>query len=269
MKGLAAAAILAASASMLAQVAGPAPYSAAEVSAGNKLYRAHCVSCHGAGGDQIAAVNLFQGRFISRDLSNDENFVTLIVNGTSNGMMPGIDLSKAEASTIVAYLRSASTGRPPVQPSEKNDVAASREKVAPLSENAVRGRTLFEKRDCLTCHRLGERGAFSGPDLSDIAFVRSPEELKRALLEPDAEVVPHNRTYRVVTADGVTVTGRLLNHDTFKVQLIDAEGRLLSFTKANLKTYGIVAKSPMPSYKDQLSAAELDDLIAYLATLKR
>ena len=77
-----------------------------------------------------------------------------------------------------------------------------------------------------------------------------------------------NRFFRVVTADGATVTGRLLNQDTFSVQLMDSKEKLLSFSKADLKEFGFSNKSPMPSYKDKLSSAELADLVAYLRSLK-
>jgi len=67
--------------------------------------------------------------------------------------------------------------------------------------------------------------------------------------------------------DGTVVTGRLLNHDVFTIQLIDAQG-LRSFQKANLKESGFVEKSPMPSYQGKLSAQELADLVSYLVSLK-
>jgi hypothetical protein len=98
--------------------------------------------------------------------------------------------------------------------------------------------------------------------------MRTPEELQRSILEPDAEILPPNRSYRVVTPEGATVIGRLLNHDTFRVQLIDSKGRLLSFVKASLREHGFLTKSPMPSYRGKLTADELTDLVSYLATVK-
>ena len=70
-----------------------------------------------------------------------------------------------------------------------------------------------------------------GPDLSGIGQVRRAAELEQSVLEPDAEVLPTNRFYRVVTRGGATVTGRLLNHDTFTVQLLDSTEQLRSFRK--------------------------------------
>jgi hypothetical protein len=94
-------------------------------------------------------------------------------------------------------------------------------------------------------------------------------ELHRSLLEPDAEITPGNRFFRVVAKDGTSTTGRLLNQDTFTVQLLDIKDeKLKSFTKSNLREYAFVTSSSMPSYKDKLSTQELSDIIAYLASLK-
>lgn len=124
------------------------------------------------------------------------------------------------------------------------------------------------KGKCLTCHRVHNAGSRYGPDLTDIGAVRTPDQLKGALLEPDAEVLPENRTYRVVTRDGVATVGRLLNHDTFQVLMRDTKDQLRSFQKSDLREHGFVDRSPMPSVRMTLSPQELADVIAYLGTLK-
>ena len=74
-------------------------------------------------------------------------------------------------------------------------------------------------------------GSRIGPDLSDIGALRRTVEIERSLLEPNEEVLPQNRTYRVVTKKGETITGRLLNIDTFTVQILDSKERLLSLQR--------------------------------------
>ena len=79
---------------------------------------------------------------------------------------------------------------------------------------------------------------------------------------------PINRPVELVTADGTRVAGRRLNEDTYTVQLIDADGRLRAFDKAELRSFTVLTESPMPVYGDQLSPEELADLVAYLVSLK-
>lgn len=163
----------------------------------------------------------------------------------------------------------AKPGQAPVH-DEPAEAATKLAGEAPSPGNAQQGRVVFEgKGGCLNCHRVGGLGSRLGPDLSDIGLQRdSAEELQRSILEPDAEILPRNRFFRVVTRDGNTITGRLLNHDTFSVQLIDPKERLLAFQKSALREHGFVKSSLMPSYRGKLTPEELNDVIAYLATLK-
>src|SRR6185295_13715644 len=101
---------------------------------------------------------------------------------------------------------------------------------------AVRGRTLFEgKGGCLSCHRVNGKGSRVGPDLSDIGAVRSPDAIERAMIDSSSSMLPINRSIRAVTRSGKAITGRRLNEDTYTVQIIDNEERLLSLLKSDLK----------------------------------
>jgi mono/diheme cytochrome c family protein len=73
---------------------------------------------------------------------------------------------------------------------------------------------------------------------------------------------------QAVTRDGRIITGRRLNEDTYRVQLIDAQEQLVSLVKEELKEYEPIKKSPMPSYEGKFTREQLGDLVAYLASLK-
>jgi mono/diheme cytochrome c family protein len=60
-----------------------------------------------------------------------------------------------------------------------------------------------------------------------------------------------------------------LHEDTFTIQLRDLAGRTYSFLKEDLRElHKDFGKSPMPSFRGVLTAAEMDDLVAYLASLR-
>jgi putative heme-binding domain-containing protein len=133
----------------------------------------------------------------------------------------------------------------------------------------ARGRVIFEgKGACLTCHRVRDNGSRLGPDLTDIAVQRTRDALDKSLLDPNPEVSPQYRQYRVITLDGATVTGKILNQDIGSIQMLDSSDRLRSFQKSNLRERSFIQPPPMPSYRGKLSPEELTDVIAYLATLK-
>ena len=87
-------------------------------------------------------------------------------------------------------------------------------------------------------------------------------------MEPDKEVAPENRSVRLVTKEGATVTGRLLNQDSTSVQLINQKEELKTYLRAALREYAIVDKELMPSVRDKLTDQQIADLVAYLASLK-
>jgi putative heme-binding domain-containing protein len=134
--------------------------------------------------------------------------------------------------------------------------------------DARRGRVLFEgKGQCRDCHAVRGEGSRVGPDLTRIGALRRAGELERSLLDPAAEVQPENRFYQVQPKSGGTVVGRLLNRDTFTVQLIDLDERLRSFQIADLRAHGF-DDTPMPPARDTLSTEEIADVVSYLSSLR-
>jgi putative heme-binding domain-containing protein len=221
-----------------------------DIEDGGRAFRNSCANCHGPDGDQVAGIDLGRGQF--RRPLTDQELVSIIRNGIPNTPMPANNVSEAQAIKIVAYLRS---------------LAESRRSIAATGD-AMRGKSIFDgKGSCASCHRVNGNGSRVGPDLSRIGQVRRSIELEQSLADPAAEVLPANRSYRVALKDGTTVTGRLLNHDTFTVQLLDSKEQLRSFVKADLKEYGF-APTTMPSYKGRLDAQETADVVSYLVSLK-
>ena len=226
-------------------------YPATDVDNGGRLFLATCAACHGPDGDAVANVDLGHGQF--RRATTDEDLIRIIRNGIPNTGMPSNNLSEVNAGNIVAYLRTIA--------------AEARSTSAP--GDPVRGQAIFEgKGACSSCHRVRGNGSRSGPDLTDVGAQRRSADLERSIVDPAAAILPNHRVARVVTRDGTTITGRLLNHDAFTLQMLDAKDQLRSFEKAALKEIDLAASSPMPSYRDKLSSAELADLVSYLVTLK-
>jgi len=223
---------------------------AADIEDGGRVFRSSCANCHGQDGDQVPGVDLGRGQF--KRAQTDQDLVGIIQKGIPNTGMPATNFSPEQAARVVAYLRS---------------VAASR-RGGSVTGDVSRGKAVFEgKGTCATCHRVGAAGSRVGPDLSAIGLQRRAVELEQSLLDPESDVQIGNRTYRVVARDGTATTGRLLNIDSFTVQMLDAKEQLRSFLKSDLRDFGFVA-SPMPSFKTRLSAQEMADVVSYLVTLK-
>ena len=225
-------------------------YAQSDIENGSRVYGARCVGCHGVGGDSVAGVDLRSGVF--KRAVTDEDLGRVITQGIAGTSMPAHKLETAEVTGLIAYVRT-------MRDFNAGNVA--------LGE-AARGRAVFDRGQCASCHRVKNEGSRVAPDLSNIGAVRPARALQRSLVDPTGSMLPGNRSVRAVTKEGAVITGRRYNEDTFTVQLIDEKERLHSLDKTSLREYTVLTTSPMPSYKDKLSEQELADLVAYLLSLK-
>jgi putative heme-binding domain-containing protein len=224
-------------------------YDAEKTQAGYRIYTAQCQLCHGANGDGIAGVNLSRQQF--PHAVTDDDIRKVITTGNANGMPP-FALEGSELDNLVAFVRS---GMDPSGVSLR------------LGDPNL-GKVIYDRSGCSACHRIAGVGARAAPDLSDIGFIRNPSQMMTSLIEPAKATMPINRPITIVTNDGRTVQGRRFNEDTFTVQLIDAQEKMLSIQKSDIRRYDVGMKSDMPSYRGKLNGDEMADLLAYLVSLK-
>jgi putative heme-binding domain-containing protein len=131
------------------------------------------------------------------------------------------------------------------------------------------GRAIFEgKGKCHTCHSINRKGGGLGPELGMVAVTRTPHALRLALTDPNSEIYPEYFTLVLTTRRGERIEGITLNEDDLSIQLRDRSGAPRSFLKSDLREWHREERSLMPSYASTLSPTELDNLLAYLATLR-
>jgi putative heme-binding domain-containing protein len=240
------------------------PTGADDIDRGRALYSTHCASCHGPSGEGGKGPTLAQPMLARAQ--DDAALYKIIREGVSGTEMPRARLEKPDVARVAAFVKSLGT-----LPMEQ------------VPGDPLRGAQLYAtKGACAKCHTLGGEGSSFGPDLNDIGRRRSAAHLRRSLLEPNAEVpqsfnafrsdvmLPNNFLYvRAVTRDGRNVDGVRVNEDTFSIQIREAPGRVHSLFKADLKAlHKDWGKSPMPSYADAMTSDEIDDLVAFMATLR-
>lgn len=229
----------------------PEDYSRADIEYGARLYSENCDRCHGPSGTGVSGVDFKSGKF--RHAATDRQLTGVITSGFPEAGMPPFNLDAADLAGLVAYLRNMNKlDRGSLKPGD-----------------AARGQAVFDgKGACLNCHRVNGKGSRKAPDLTDVGAVRSAGSIERSLVEPNVQMMPINRPVHIVTRDGKAIDGRRVNEDTYTVQIADQEGRLLSLQKSELREFTVSTKSNMPSYKGELTPAEMSDLVSYLLTLK-
>ena len=218
------------------------------IAAGRKLYLEGCSGCHGPTAEGGRGPNLAQGDQI-RGATN-RHLVSVLTEGVKGSDMPPSGLPNDKVWQIVAYLR--------------NMTAVAFDSMA--TGDVQSGAALFfGEAGCANCHTIRGRGGFPGPDLSNIGRVRSFRQLRVSLLDPDAQIAEGYGGVTVTTQSGQTISGVARDNTNYAIQILDAHGDVHRLLKADLREVAVHKGSLMPQdFKLRLSAAEIDDLLAFL-----
>jgi putative heme-binding domain-containing protein len=138
-----------------------------------------------------------------------------------------------------------------------------------LKGDKSRGEAIYSgKGGCTSCHQINQRGGRIGPDLSRVGRARSATFLRESLVDPNAYLSSGYNTITVVKNDGSKIVGVQMNIDNFSVQLMDTSEKYHSFLRSEVRSVSREFKSIMPAYAQTLSGSEIDDLVAYMASLR-
>ena len=216
---------------------------------GQKLYAKQCAGCHGADahgtdrGPGLAANRRVRGR-------SPEQLRAFIRKGAPASGMPGFDLPPEALDALAALLQSLNA--PAAQAAASGDPEA--------------GRAFFHgKGQCAACHMVSGGGRAIGPDLSNIGNEMTVEELRAALVEPRARMVPGFEMATVKLRNGRTIRGFVKIRSGSGIGLQDLEGQFHSVQEDEISAIEEEKESLMRPVT--ASAGELRDLIAYLGRL--
>ncbi|HYZ83622.1 MAG TPA: c-type cytochrome [Bryobacteraceae bacterium] len=226
------------------------PYTSdADLVVGKKLYLGRCAGCHGPTGDGGKGANLAVPRLTRA--TTDLALWRTIRYGIRDTEMPSHNLSTKEVWQVVTFVKS--LGRV-----DKSAVPG----------DPARGKQVAQKAGCFGCHNVNTEGGGFGPALNDVGVRRSPGYLRAKLSDASRDIDENFRIVQATTKGGQTINGIRLNEDTWSLQVRDYKNNFHSFWKSDLTNVKLERRTPMPSYAGRLSNSELDDVVAYLMTLR-
>jgi len=210
-----------------------------------------CSYCHANDGTGGRGANLTNGEY--RFGGSDAQLFETIRNGIPGSDMPPTRGADQEIWRLVAFVKR--LGSQGLDEKAPGDPAT--------------GRMVYQtKGGCASCHTINYQGGIIGPDLTQVGRRRSLRFLEESIVKPEADLPVNYRGVRVVTATGETVTGVRLNEDDTSIQLRDMSGNLRAFLKNDLKEIRRDSPSLMPAYGSTLRKKEIEDLVAYLSSLR-
>jgi putative membrane-bound dehydrogenase-like protein len=149
------------------------------------------------------------------------------------------------------------------QASSRAEVIAGYQSALASPGDALRGEKVYE-RECMACHRLGERGFQVGPNLALIRN-RTPQALLEAILDPNREVQPSYVNYVVTDDAGRTVSGLIVAETANSITLARDKGATDTLQKSNIEEITSTGKSLMPEGLERtVDPQGLADLLAFL-----
>ena len=220
---------------------------------GRWVFRIRCSPCHGIHAEGGRGPDLTLGSYSAGD--RDTDLYRVIARGVPGSEMAGYSatLDDDQIWRIVAYIRS-----------------TARHESANVPGNMASGEKIFwGKGSCGACHRVGAKGVDIGPDLTNAGRRRSVRYLRASVVTPDADVTPGFATITVIKKDGKKIVGVQKSIDNFSAQLTDLSGHYYSFLRDDVASVKLEPVSLMPSnYGKTLSGSEIDDVVAYLNSLR-
>ena len=155
----------------------------------------------------------------------------------------------------------------------KPDQEAYRKYALTHEGDVARGAKLFadeQRLACAKCHSIDGRANKAGPDLFAVGDKFGRRDLVDSVLIPSATISPGYGTVVVETRDGTEFQGILKQASDSELQIMGADGKLVSIKSSEIKERRGSILSLMPEgLETGLSLAEFADVIEYLATLKQ
>lgn len=188
------------------------------VALGERIFKGKgtCTLCHNALGrapgldniSEVAAQRLKDARYEGEAADSEAYVIESLVEpsvfvvagfgkkGTNDTESPmpdvsggGIRLSEAEIASVVAYLQDKSGGEITVEiPTGIENNANEEPEEGEQREAIADPQALIEKFTCNACHIIDGEGGDAGPNISKIGAMRDRAYLRRALLDPNADV---------------------------------------------------------------------------------
>ncbi len=173
---------------------------------------------------------------------------------------------KPEKKSAIESLSAIFAGRKPTD--WKLDELSAATQTGLKARSFETGRKMFAAGACFTCHRFGNEGGMTGPDLSTAGRRYSPHDLLDQIINPSKVINEQFSAVTIVTESGKSYTGVVVNLSgdslTLNTDLTDPNLRV-TIDRKQIEEMEPSKISPMPAnLLGLLTKDEVLDLLAYV-----
>ena len=146
--------------------------------------------------------------------------------------------------------------------------ARAYESLEKLPGDVENGRHIFG-RVCASCHKIGPVGYTFGPDLTDAGKRLTRHDIVESIIEPSKKVDPKYITTTIVTDEGKTDVGFIVEKTKSSITLLMAGGKKETIAREHIDQMSETKQSSMPeNLASTLAPAELLDIVESIASRK-
>ena len=208
-----------------------------------------------------------RGQIFDALLSRPER-VAALLDAVEQGRIKARELDQTRATRLLKNVTKDSKARAEkllasAMPADRTKALEQYKPALSLKADAVRGKEVF-KKNCATCHKIGDVGIEVGPSIADLR-TKTLEQVLVDVLQPNKAIDNNFISYTVVTDDGLQYVGIVVADTPGSVTLKMPDGKTVSVLKTEIDEMSSNGVSLMPEGLERnIPPQEMADVISFV-----
>jgi putative heme-binding domain-containing protein len=198
----------------------------------------------------------------------NETRTTMLLDAIETGDIKVAELESAQVNRLLKHRNKQLSSRAgsllaAAIPEDRKKVLADYQVVLKMKADPKRGEPIF-KKNCATCHRVGDVGVNVAPDISD-SRTKQPAQILTDVLQPNRAIDNNYISYSVITVDGQSLTGIIASDTATSITLRQPEDKSITLLRSDIEEMRSNGISLMPEGLEKtIPPQDMADLIAFI-----
>ncbi|GGI25508.1 DUF7133 domain-containing protein [Pedobacter mendelii] len=142
--------------------------------------------------------------------------------------------------------------------------------IGKLQGDPLKGKGIFTKQGCITCHSLSRTEKMKGPFMGQIGSIMNREQIAESILKPDASISQGFASVMITAKGDKAYMGFITEETAAKVVLRNIVGEVFTIKASEIILRKEMENSMMPAgLANSLSYEELASLVTFLSQQKQ